>query len=326
MPQVTRCGVLARKVGMTRVFDDDGRHVPVTVLRLDGCQVTGVRTEASDGYVALQVGAGKAKVKNVPKPMRGHFAKARVEPKMTLCEFRISADAALEPGDEITADHFVSGQFVDVTGTSIGKGFAGAMKRHNFAGLRASHGVSISHRAHGSTGQCQDPGRVFKGKRMAGHMGAERVTVQNLQVVSADADSGVILVRGAVPGAKGGWVMVRDAIKHALPEAAPKPGAVRKVAYEAPVEPVEETAETAEEAVVPTTEAVEAAQVAEPTPPPAETTAEPVDAPAAAEPEVTPAEAASTETAPTDDAPAAAPAEQAAPAVEPPPADPEKKD
>ena len=256
-----RCGVIARKMGMTRVFDDSGRHVPVTVLQIDGCQVVDIRRQDRDGYVAIQVGAGKAKVKNVTKPMRGHFAKARVEPKMKMCEFRVSDDAVLELGDEITADHFVSGQMVDVTGTSIGKGFAGAMKRHNFRGLRASHGVSISHRAHGSTGHCQDPGRVFKGKKMAGHLGDERVTVQNLQVVSTDAEAGVILVRGAVPGSKGGWVFVRDAVKRTLPEGIPLPGAVRKpvvdVAPEAPVDeaPVDEAPAAAVEAAADAVEA-----------------------------------------------------------------------
>ena len=231
-----RCGVIARKMGMTRVFDDSGRHVPVTVLQIDGCQVVDVRRQDRDGYVAIQVGAGKAKVKNVTKPMRGHFAKARVEPKMKMCEFRVSDDAVLELGDEIT-------------GTSIGKGFAGAMKRHNFRGLRASHGVSVSHRAHGSTGHCQDPGRVFKGKKMAGHLGDERVTVQNLQVVSTDPEAGVILVRGAVPGAKGGWVFVRDAVKRTLPEGIPLPGAVRKPAVDAtPEAPVDETPADAEPA------------------------------------------------------------------------------
>jgi large subunit ribosomal protein L3 len=223
-----RTGVIARKVGMTRLFNEQGTHVPVTVLQLDGCQVVAVRTVERDGYSAVQLGAGKAKVKNVPKPMRGHFAKARVEPKMKLAEFRVSEDALLEPGDEITAEHFVAGQYVDITGTSIGKGFAGAMKRHNFRGMEATHGVSIVHRAHGSTGQMQDPGRVFKGKRMAGHLGNERVTTQNLQVVSTDLARGLILVKGAVPGAEGGWLLVRDAVKRALPDGAPMPGAVRK--------------------------------------------------------------------------------------------------
>ena len=286
-----RCGVIARKMGMTRVFDDSGRHVPVTVLQVDGCQVVDVRRQDRDGYVAIQVGAGKAKVKNVTKPMRGHFAKARVEPKMKMCEFRVSDDAVLELGDEITADHFVSGQMVDVTGTSIGKGFAGAMKRHNFRGLRASHGVSVSHRAHGSTGHCQDPGRVFKGKKMAGHLGDERVTVQNLQVVSTDPEAGVILVRGAVPGAKGGWVFVRDAVKRTLPEGIPLPGAVRKPAVDAtPEAPVDETPADAEPAAEAAAEApADAAEAQAETPEsPAEATeasAEAGDAAADATPE-----------------------------------------
>ncbi|MGP1394988.1 MAG: 50S ribosomal protein L3 [Inquilinaceae bacterium] len=230
-----RSGLIAQKVGMTRVFDEAGLHVPVTVLRLDGCHVTDVRTVERDGYVAVQLGAGKAKVKNVSKPLRGHFAKARVEPRQKVAEFRVTEDALLKVGDELTADHFVPGQHVDVTGTSIGKGFAGAMKRHNFAGLRASHGVSVSHRSHGSTGQNQDPGRVFKGKKMAGHMGNERVTVQNLTIVSTDADQGLILVRGAVPGADGGWVLIRDALKRKVPDGVPMPAGLRQAAGE-PVE------------------------------------------------------------------------------------------
>ena len=228
-----RSGVIARKLGMTRVFAEDGRHVPVTVLQLDGCQVVAVRTEDADGYTAVQLGAGKAKVKRTSKAQRGHFARAQVEPKKKVAEFRVSADNLLTVGDEITADHFVPGQYVDVVGQSIGKGFAGAMKRHNFGGLRASHGVSISHRAHGSTGQCQDPGRVFKGKKMAGHMGDARVTVQNLSVVSADPDRGILLVRGAVPGSEGGWVLVSDAVKKKLPDGVPMPAAVRKPHAEA---------------------------------------------------------------------------------------------
>jgi large subunit ribosomal protein L3 len=223
-----RTGVIAKKVGMTRLFDEQGTHVPVTVLQLDGCQVVAVRTAERDGYTALQLGAGRAKVKNTSKPMRGHYAKARVEPKMKLAEFRVSEDALLEPGDEITAEHFVAGQYVDITGTSLGKGFAGVMKRHNFRGMEATHGVSVVHRAHGSTGHCQDPGRVFPGKRMAGQLGNERVTAQNLQVVSTDAARGLVLVKGAVPGAAGGWLLVRDAVKRALPAGAPTPGAVRK--------------------------------------------------------------------------------------------------
>ncbi len=222
-----RSGVIVQKLGMTRVFSEEGRHVPVTVLSLAGCQVVAQRTEDKDGYTALQLGAGKAKVKNVVKAMRGHFAKAKVEPKRKLAEFRVSPDNLIEVGAEITAEHFLPGQKVDVVGTSIGKGFAGAMKRHNFGGLRASHGVSISHRSHGSTGQCQDPGKVFKGKKMAGHMGAARVTTQNLEVVKTDPDRGLILVRGAVPGPKGGWVLLSDAVKRALPDGVPMPGAFR---------------------------------------------------------------------------------------------------
>jgi len=241
-----RSGIIAKKVGMTRLFTDEGRHVPVTVLQVEQCQVTAVRTEDRDGYTAVQVGVGKAKVKNLTKAERGHFAKAKVEPKKKLAEFRVTADALLNVGDEIRVDHFVTGQFVDVTGTSIGKGFAGAMKRHNFGGLRASHGVSISHRAHGSTGQCQDPGKVFKGKKMAGHLGDQRVTVQNLQVVGTDLDRGLILVKGAVPGADTGYVLVRDAVKRKLPDGVPFPGSV--VAMAAGDDSAEEIA--SEEAVV----------------------------------------------------------------------------
>lgn len=228
-----RSGLIAQKVGMTRIYNDAGEHVPVTVLKLENCQVVAQRTEEANGYTALQLGVGSAKVKNVTKPMRGHFAIAKVEPKRKLAEFRVSPDNMIDVGSELTADHFVAGQFVDVTGTSIGKGFAGAMKRHNFGGLRASHGVSISHRSHGSTGQCQDPGKVFKGKKMAGHMGAERVTTQNLRVIRTDVERGLILVQGSVPGAKGGWILVRDAVKRALPDGVPTPGAVRAAVADA---------------------------------------------------------------------------------------------
>lgn len=228
-----RSGVIAQKVGMTRVYTEAGEQVPVTVLRVDNCQVVAHRTEDKDGYTAVQLGVGRAKVKNTAKPMRGHFAKAEVEPKRKVAEFRVSPENLVDVGAEITADHFLPGQFVDVTGTSIGKGFAGVMKRHNFAGLRATHGVSVSHRSHGSTGQRQDPGKVFKGKKMAGHMGNVRVTTQNLQIVRTDAENGLILVRGAVPGAKGGWLLVRDAVKRAAPEGLPMPAAVRAKKTEA---------------------------------------------------------------------------------------------
>lgn len=208
-----RSGVIVKKVGMTRLFMDDGRHVPVTVLKLDNVQVVSQRTPEKNGYTAVQLGAGLAKVKNVSRAQRGQFSRAEVEPKMELVEFRVSEDNMLDVGVEITADHFVTGQLVDVSGTSIGKGFAGVMKRHNFGGLRATHGVSVSHRSHGSTGQRQDPGKVFKGKKMAGHMGAERVTVQNLEVVRVDAERNLLLIKGAVPGAEGGNLIVRFACK-----------------------------------------------------------------------------------------------------------------
>ncbi|EJK87119.1 50S ribosomal protein L3 [Agrobacterium sp. SHOUNA12C] len=210
-----RSGVIAQKVGMTRVYNDAGEHVPVTVLRMEGCQVVAQRTVEKNGYTAVQLGAGQAKVKNTSKALRGHFAVASVEPKAKLVEFRVSDDNLLEVGTEIKAAHFSAGQLVDVTGTTIGKGFAGAMKRHGFGGLRATHGVSVSHRSHGSTGSRQDPGKVFKNKKMAGHMGQTRVTTQNLEVVSTDEDRGLILVKGAVPGSKGAWIIVRDAVKSA---------------------------------------------------------------------------------------------------------------
>ena len=210
-----RSGVIAQKVGMTRVYNDAGEHVPVTVLRLESCQVVAQRTVEKNGYAAVQLGAGTAKVKNTSKAMRGNFAIANVEPKAKLTEFRVTEDNLLDVGTEIKAGHFATGQLVDVTGTTIGKGFAGAMKRHGFGGLRATHGVSVSHRSHGSTGSRQDPGKVFKNKKMAGHMGQTRVTTQNLEVVSTDEDRGLILIKGAVPGSKGAWIIVRDAIKSA---------------------------------------------------------------------------------------------------------------
>jgi large subunit ribosomal protein L3 len=227
-----RSGVIAQKVGMTRVFTAAGEHVPVTVLKLDGCQVVAHRTKDRNGYTAVQLGTGRAKVKNVAKAERGHFGVAKVEPKMKLAEFRVGEDALLPLGAEITADHFVVGQFVDVTGTSTGKGFAGAMKRWNFGGLRASHGVSISHRSHGSTGGRQDPGKTFKNKKMAGHLGTERVTTLNLRVVETDAERGLLLVEGAVPGTSGSWIFVRDAVKKALPKDAPMPGKFREAGSE----------------------------------------------------------------------------------------------
>lgn len=222
-----RSGVIAQKLGMTRVFTDAGEHIPVTVLKIDNCQVVAQRTDDTNGYCALQLGVGTRKVKSMSRAARGHFAVANVEPKRRLAEFRVSSENLIDVGAEITADHFVEGQFVDVSGTSIGKGFAGAMKRHGFGGLRASHGVSISHRSHGSTGQCQDPGKVFKGKKMAGHMGAERVTTQNLKVVKTDVERGLVMVRGAVPGSKGGWVLLKDAVKKSLPDDVPMPGSFR---------------------------------------------------------------------------------------------------
>ena len=229
-----RSGVIAQKVGMTRIYTDAGVNVPVTVLRMENVQVVSQRTNEKNGYTAVQLGAGKAKVKNVSKSMRGHYAVAKVEPKRKLAEFRVSEDNMIDVGAQLSAEHFVAGQKVDVTGTSVGKGFAGAMKRHNFGGLRASHGVSVSHRSHGSTGQCQDPGKVFKGKKMAGHMGSTRVTTQNLEVVKTDAERGLLMIKGSVPGSKGSWIMVRDAIKKALPEGAPVPaGLVASAAAEA---------------------------------------------------------------------------------------------
>ena len=243
-----RSGIIAKKVGMTRLFMDNGKQIPVTVLHMENLQVVAQRTNDQHGYTAVQLGAGRSKVKNVSKAMRGHFAVAKVEPKRKIAEFRVAPENLIDVGAEITAEHYVEGQFVDVSGTSIGKGFAGAMKRHNFGGLRASHGVSISHRSHGSTGQCQGPGKVFKGKKMAGHMGAARVTTQNLQVVKVDSERGLIMIKGAVPGSKGGWVTVKDAVKKAAVDGIPFPAALRtnsdKTANqdvkETPSEPVSE--------------------------------------------------------------------------------------
>lgn len=222
-----RTGLITTKLGMTRIFNEAGEHVPVTVLKLDDVQVTGVRTKDKHGYVAVQLGAIKAKVKNVAKAQRAQFAAAKVEPRKQLAEFRVSEDAMLEVGAELAASHFVPGQFVDVTSVSIGKGFAGVMKRHNFSGLRATHGVSVSHRSPGSTGQRQDPGRTFKGKKMAGHMGATTVTTLNLKVEAIDVELGVVMVRGAVPGAEGACVYIRDAVKRPLPKEAPLPAGLK---------------------------------------------------------------------------------------------------
>lgn len=224
-----RTGLIAKKLGMSRIFETDGTHVPVTVLAVDGLEVVDVRTQERDGYTAVQLGTGSIKVKNVSKPMKGHFAKANVEPKRKLAEFRVSEDCLLSVGDKLSVEHFVPGQFVDVCGTSIGKGFAGVMKRHNFAGLEATHGVSISHRSHGSTGQRQDPGKVFKGKKMAGHMGAERVTVQNLRVVAVDSARGLLMVKGGVPGSENAWVRVTDAVKKPANVKLPMPAGLKKV-------------------------------------------------------------------------------------------------
>jgi large subunit ribosomal protein L3 len=234
-----RTGVIAKKLGMTRVFAEDGAHVPVTVLQLDGCQVVGQRTQERDGYVALQLGAGMKKAKNTNKAQREAFAKLEVEPKAYVTEFRIDADAMLDVGSEFSADHFVAGQKVDVQAKTIGKGFAGAMKRWNFGGLRATHGVSVSHRSHGSTGNRQDPGRVFKNKKMAGHMGARNRTQQNLEVVRTDVERGLIFVRGSVPGHKGSWLLIKDAVKVARPDGVPYPAALKQAANankEAPAE------------------------------------------------------------------------------------------
>ncbi|MFO8128205.1 50S ribosomal protein L3 [Yoonia sp.] len=228
-----RTGLIAKKVGMTRLFMEDGKQIPVTVLSLENLQVVAQRTPETNGYTAVQLGAGNAKVNRTSKAMRGHFAAAKVEPKRKVAEFRVAPENMINVGETITANHYFEGQFVDVCGTSIGKGFAGAMKRHNFSGLRATHGVSISHRSHGSTGQCQDPGKVFKGKKMAGHMGAAKVTTQNLQVVKTDAARGVIMVKGAVPGSKGGWVTIKDAVKKPTPENVIYPAGLKSMAEEA---------------------------------------------------------------------------------------------
>ncbi|PWJ20950.1 50S ribosomal protein L3 [Jannaschia seohaensis] len=253
-----RSGVIAKKIGMTRIFQEDGKQIPVTVLQLDGLQVVGQRTEDKHGYTALQLGTGTAKAKRTSQAMRKVFANAGVEPKRKIVEFRVDPENLVDVGEEIIADHYFEGQYVDVSGTSIGKGFAGAMKRHNFGGLRASHGVSISHRSHGSTGQCQDPGKVFKGKKMAGHMGAARVTTQNLQVVKTDTDRGLIMIKGAVPGSKGNWVTIKDAVKKPFPENAILPAALMSAKREA-----QKAAEEAAAAAEAEAKAAEEARLAE---------------------------------------------------------------
>jgi large subunit ribosomal protein L3 len=227
---IMRTGVIAKKMGMTRLFQEDGRHVPVTVLALENVQVVARKEAGRDGYTALQLGAGTAKVKNVAKPQRGHFGKAEVEPKARVAEFVVAEDALLDVGAEITADHFVAGQYVDIQGSTQGKGFQGGMKRWGFGGLRATHGVSLSHRSLGSTGQRQDPGRVFKNKKMAGHMGAKNRTQQNLEIVRTDLERGLLFVKGSVPGHKGGWLLVKDSVKEPRPEGAPYPAGIRAIA------------------------------------------------------------------------------------------------
>ncbi|MEL6573981.1 MAG: 50S ribosomal protein L3 [Pseudomonadota bacterium] len=257
-----RTGLIAKKVGMTRLFMDDGKQIPVTVLSLENLQVVAQRTSEKDGYVAVQLGAGAAKAKRTSQAMRGHFAAAKVEPKRKLAEFRVAPENMIEVGETITANHYFEGQYVDVSGTSVGKGFAGAMKRHNFGGLRATHGVSISHRSHGSTGQCQDPGKVFKGKKMAGHMGAAKVTTQNLQVVRTDASRGLIMVKGAVPGSKGGWVTLKDAVKKPTPENVIYPAGLKSMADEAEKLAAEAAAAAAAEEEAAAKAAAEAEQAA----------------------------------------------------------------
>jgi len=253
-----RTGVIAKKLGMARFFDEAGSHVPVTVLSLEGCQVVAHRTQDKDGYVALQLGAGAKKAKNTSKAMRGHFAKGQVEPKRTLAEFRVSEDNLIEVGAELTADHYLPGQKVDVTGVTVGKGFAGAMKRWHFGGLRATHGVSVSHRSHGSTGNRQDPGRTFPGKKMAGHLGQETVTTLGLTVWRVDIDRGLILVKGAVPGTEGTFVKIRDAVKAALPADAPKPGAFRTSGQPTPAEAAAEAPAAEADVAAPEAQAPEA--------------------------------------------------------------------
>ena len=257
-----RTGLIAKKVGMTRLFMEDGKQIPVTVLSLENLQVVAQRTADDNGYTAVQLGAGNAKAKRTSQAMLGHFAKAKVEPKRKVAEFRVAPENMINVGETLTANHYFEGQYVDVCGTSIGKGFQGAMKRHNFGGLRATHGVSVSHRSHGSTGQCQDPGKVFKGKKMAGHMGSARVTTQNLQVIKTDADRGVIMVKGAVPGSKGGWVTIKDAVKKPTPENVIYPAGLQSMDEEAKRLAEEAAAAAAAEEAAAAKAAAEAEQVA----------------------------------------------------------------
>ena len=257
-----RTGLIAKKVGMTRLFMADGRQIPVTVLSLENLQVVAQRTADTNGYTAVQLGAGNAKAKRTSQAMRGHFAAAKVEPKRKVAEFRVAPENMINVGETLTANHYFEGQYVDVCGTSIGKGFQGAMKRHNFGGLRATHGVSVSHRSHGSTGQCQDPGKVFKGKKMAGHMGSARVTTQNLQVIKTDADLGVIMVKGAVPGSKGGWVTIKDAVKKPTPENVIYPAGLQSMDEEAKRLAEEAAAAAAAEEAAAAKAAAEAEQAA----------------------------------------------------------------
>ena len=271
-----RTGLIAQKLGMTRQFTEAGDHVPVTVLKVDNCQVVAVRTPEKDGYTAVQLGVGKAKVKNVGQGVRGHYAKAKIEPKAKLVEFRVTPDAVLDVGAEVTAAHFVAGQFVDVVGTTKGRGFSGVMRRWNFGGLRATHGVSVSHRSLGSTGQRQSPGKTFKNKKMAGQLGNERVTTQNLEVVAADIDRGVLMLKGSVPGSPGGWVLIKDAVKRKAPDGLPFPAALRGDASAAPPaeEPAAETAEEPAAEALPETPAAEAPAEAAPEAPPPESSGE----------------------------------------------------
>jgi len=257
-----RSGIIAKKMGMTRLFMEDGRQIPVTVLSLENLQVVAQRTVEKDGYVAVQLGAGTAKVKRTSQAMRGHFAAAKVEPKRKVAEFRVDAENMIAVGEEFTANHYFEGQYVDVSGTSIGKGFQGAMKRHNFGGLRATHGVSVSHRSHGSVGQCQDPGKIFKGKKMAGHMGSARVTTQNLQVVRTDVARGVIMIKGAVPGSKGAWVTVKDAVKKPASDSTMYPAGLVSLNKEAERLAAEAAAAAAAEAEAAAAEAAAAEQAA----------------------------------------------------------------